>query len=67
MKFENIKEKRGKYGIKAYGTWTCFDKKGEYINYLMHWISSTEGAERDRAVDALIGLSDGMNFFNTDC
>lgn len=60
------KERKLKYGIKAYGRWFCFSTKGEYENYLMEWMSKTEGSERDRAVDALLKLRKGVNFTDTD-
>lgn len=66
MKYKNVKNRCGKYGIKAYGTWTCFDSISEYRFYLLDWIRGTEGAERDRAVDALVNLDTGVNFTNTD-
>lgn len=57
---------RLRYGIRAYGKWSCFAKKAEYKEYLEDWMASTEGAERDRAVDALVALRGGQRFTNTD-
>ena len=68
MKYENVKKKCGKCGIKAYGTWTCFDDEHEFKDYLSKWILRTEGAERDRAVDALVNIEEnGVKFTDTDC
>lgn len=67
MKYENVKNKCGKYGIKAYGTWFCFDSENEYRFYLMDWICGTEGAERGRAVKALVNLQNEIKFTDTDC
>ena len=58
--------KTGKYGIRAYGKWFCFKTKEEYEEYLMMWVTLTEGAERDRAVDALSRLRSGHGFTDTD-
>lgn len=58
--------KTGKYGIRAYGKWFCFKTKEEYEEYLMMWITLTEGSERDRAVDALSRLRSGHAFTDTD-
>lgn len=58
--------KTGKYGVRAYGRWFCFWTKAEYEEYLMTWIAGTEGAERDRAVDALSRLRSGHAFTDTD-
>lgn len=54
------------YGIKAYGTWKKFKSKAAYRKYLMDWIAGTDGAERDRAVDALSNLEAGINMTDTD-
>lgn len=55
-----------KYGIKAYGSTDWFNTKKEYEDYLMEWIANTEGAERDRAVDALSNLLAGIPYTDTD-
>lgn len=55
-----------KYGIKAYGSWFYFGTKEEYEEYLKKWVMGTEGAERDRAVDALSRLWRGVGFTDTD-
>lgn len=55
-----------KFGIKAYGSWICFKTAKAYRKYLMQWIASTEGAERDRAVEALCNLDMGINMTDTD-
>jgi len=55
-----------KYGIKAYGDWKYFNSKAEFKNYLMDWISATEGAERNRAVQALSNLEAGIAMTDTD-
>lgn len=54
------------YGIKAYGKTFTFKRLAEYRKYLMDWILSTEGAERDRAVLALGNLERGKRFTDTD-
>lgn len=54
------------YGIKAYGSWQHFKSKSEFRKYLMKWISATEGAERDRAVQALDNLEAGIPVTDTD-
>ena len=56
----------GAFGIKAYGTWECFMSREEYEAYLLDWICSTEGAERDRAVEATANLHRGIRFTDTD-
>lgn len=56
----------GKYGIKAYGKWFCFNSKAKYRAFLMQWISGTDGSERDRAVDAMVALWRNVNFKDTD-
>ena len=55
-----------KYGIKAYGLWTRFSTKARYRAYLMTWIASTEGSERDRAVSALRALEEGIPEYDSD-
>lgn len=55
-----------KYGIKAYGKWSRFGSESEYKSYLMEWIAGTEGAERDRAVDALRALAAGSAEYDSD-
>ena len=54
------------YGIKAYGHEHRFKTKREFKAYLMDWIAGTDGAERDRAVDALTNLECGVKFTDTD-
>ena len=60
-------EKPGEFGIKAYGTTQWFSTKTAFKNYLMKWISRTDGAERNRAVNALTNLECGIFFTDTDC
>lgn len=60
------KNKYGTCGIKAYGGWTCFKTKPEFVAYLMEWIAGTDGSERDRAVDALTNLYSGIMYTDTD-
>ena len=61
------KTKCGNYGIKAYGRWFCFDGEEAFKAYLMDWICDTEGAERDRACEALRNLLKYViNFTDTD-
>lgn len=55
-----------KYGIKAYGKTTLFKSKKEFKAFLMEWMRDTDGAERDRAVDALVNLEAGKKFTDTD-
>lgn len=59
-------KKEPPFGIKAYGTWSRFNTKREYRNYLNTWIAGTEGAERDRAVRALCNLEAGIYETDTD-
>ena len=54
------------YGIKAYGKWEKFRTKAAYRKYLMEWIAGTDGSERDRAVDALANLEEGIDMTDTD-
>lgn len=54
------------YGIKAYGNLHVFKSKVKFRDYLMDWILSTEGAERDRAVLALSNMENGKFFTDTD-
>ena len=54
------------YGIIAYGKSFTFKSKKKFIDYLMDWMSKTEGSERDRAVMALVNLRDGYKFTDTD-
>lgn len=61
-----VKTNRLKYGIKAYGTWQCFPTEKKFRAYLMDWIASTEGAERNRAVQALSNLESGITMTDTD-
>lgn len=55
-----------KCGIIAYGKSITFSSKKEFEEYLVDWMSNTEGAERDRAVDAFVNLRKGFNFTDTD-
>lgn len=55
-----------KYGIKAYGSWEYFSTKSAYKNHLLNWIAGTDGAEQERAIEALTSLEDGYNFCDTD-
>ena len=54
------------YGIIAYGKSKTFKSKEKFEEYLVDWMSNTEGAERDRAVDAFVNLRQGYNFTDTD-
>lgn len=54
------------YGFKAYGAIVWFNSKKEMREYLMDWMMNTEGAERDRAVDAFLNLERGVTFTDTD-
>ena len=54
------------YGIIAYGKSKTFKSKEKFEEYLVDWMSKTEGSERDRAVDAFINLRKGFNFTDTD-
>jgi hypothetical protein len=54
------------YGFKAYGTIDWFYYKEDMRKYLMDWMMNTEGAELDRAVEALLNLERGITFTNTD-
>ena len=56
----------GEYGIKAYGTWNCFKTAAEFKAFLVDWIRNTDGAERDRAVDAYVNLLIGVKKTDTD-
>ena len=56
----------GAYGIKAYGSEHRFRTRKAFESYLMEWIAGTDGAERDRAVDALANLNSGVKFTDTD-
>lgn len=54
------------YGFKAYGTTDWFYCEEDMRKYLIDWMMNTEGAERDRAVDALLNLERGIAFTDTD-
>lgn len=54
------------YGIIAYGKSFTFKSKKEYKKYLLDWMQGTEGAERDRAVEAFVNLEEGFRFTDTD-
>lgn len=56
----------GRYGIKAYGKWFCFNRKRAYTKYLIALMSSTGGSERDRVVDAFVALWNKQNFWDSD-
>lgn len=56
----------GRYGIKAYGKWFCFNSKRAYKKYLTAWMSGTGGSERDRAVDAFVALWNNQSFWDSD-
>ena len=58
--------KKKVYGVKAYGKTDWFNSEKEMRKYLMDWMMNTEGAERDRAVDAFLNLERGITFTNTD-
>lgn len=55
-----------KCGIIAYGKAKTFKSKKKFEDYLVDLMSKTEGAERDRAVDAFVNLRQGFNFTDTD-
>lgn len=55
-----------KIGIKAYGHEHLFKNNREFRAYLMDWIAGTDGAELDRAVDALKNLECGVTYTDTD-
>ncbi len=61
-----MKNKPMKYGLRAYGTETRFASKAAFKRYLLEWMANTDGAERTRAVDALLNLEAGIPFTNTD-
>lgn len=54
------------YGIIAYGKSFTFKSKKKFVEYLMDWISKTEGSERDRGVMALVNLWKGYRFTDSD-
>ena len=60
------KPKKKVYGIKAYGSTDWFDSEKDMRKYLIDWMMNTEGAERDRAVDAFLNLELGVTFTDTD-
>lgn len=60
------KPKKKVYGIKAYGVTNWFDSEKDLRKHLINWMMNTEGAERDRAVDAFLNLERGITFTNTD-
>lgn len=55
-----------KCGIIAYGKSKTFSSKKEFEEYLVDWMSHSEGSERDRAVDAFVNLRKGFSFTDTD-
>lgn len=57
---------RGRFGVKAYGSWKEFDSVEEFCAYLIEWMSATDGAERNRAVTALVNLRNGISRTDTD-
>lgn len=60
------KPKKKVYGVKAYGATNWFDSEKDLRKHLINWMMNTEGAERDRAVDAFLNLERGITFTNTD-
>lgn len=50
----------------AYGKPKTFKSKKKFEDYLVDLMSKTEGAERDRAVDAFVNLRQGFRFTDTD-
>ena len=68
MKAEKLTDKpTGKYGLKAYGKWFCFNTKRAFKAYLGKWIANTDGSERNRAYLALQRLEfDRVNLTDTD-
>lgn len=62
----SIKPKNKVYGVKAYGSTYWFYFEEDMRKYLIDWMMNTEGAERDRAVDAFLNLERGITFTNTD-
>lgn len=60
------KAKKRVYGVKAYGSTDWFNSEKEMRKYLIDWMMNTEGAQRDRAVDALLNLELGITFTDTD-
>lgn len=50
----------------AYGKSKTFKSKKKFEDYLVDLMSKTEGAERDRAVDAFVNLRQGFRFTDTD-
>ena len=57
---------KNKYGIKAYGKWEYFPTMKAYQTHLMEWMRNTDGAERDRAVNALTALAAGQKLYDSD-
>lgn len=54
------------YGIKAYGSERRFNRKEDYLDYLLKWIDGTEGSEQARAIRAFTNLRAGIYFTDTD-
>lgn len=55
-----------RYGIKAYGSTDWFRSAEDMRKYLVEWMASTEGSERDRAVTAFVNLENGITYTDTD-
>lgn len=57
---------RRTYNVQMYGKWFSFESLGEAVAWCTDGLANTEGAERDRYVEALTGFKSGWNYVNTD-
>ena len=61
-----VDRRKKEYGIKAYGKWHRFATEDEYRKYLLEWMRNSEGAERDRPVNAICALQGGKKEYDSD-
>ena len=54
------------WAFKAYGRTRVFKSRRAIRSHATKWMAATEGSERDRAVQVLVGIEAGETYIDTD-
>jgi hypothetical protein len=54
------------WAYKAYGRTRVFKSRRAIRSHVTKWMAATEGSERDRAVQVLVGIEAGKTYIDTD-
>lgn len=54
------------WAYTAYGKTRVFKSRRAIRQHVTRWLAATEGSERDRAVQVLVGIESGKTYIDTD-